>query len=129
MNKFEYMNYIYSVQLSNKEKLVIINLLSRADKNMNCFPSVKRIAEDCGISTRTVQRALKELEEGGFIKKESRFHKKGGQRSNYYYLQKPKVKIDKVDLFISVNIEKSVEIKGKVSFFERLINKVGVMLS
>ncbi len=48
---------------------------------------MKTIAKECHISTRTVQRALNDLEEAGFVKRENRFHEMGGQRSNMYYLQ------------------------------------------
>jgi len=44
------------------------------------------------MSTRTVQRALNDLEVAGFLKRESRFHEMGGHRSNVYYLQ-----IDEMD--------------------------------
>jgi hypothetical protein len=50
------------------------------------------------MSTRTVQRSLGDLEEVGLVRKESRFHDQGGQRSNLYYLQMPETEIDaKID--------------------------------
>ncbi len=77
----------YSLELTQRATLVAFYLINRADTEGTCFPGVKTIAKECNISTRTVQRALKDLEEEGFLVRESRFHVQGGQRSNLYYLQ------------------------------------------
>lgn len=50
------------------------------------FPSKKRLAERLGVSDKTVQRAMKRLEEEGLIKREPRSHASGGQASNRYDL-------------------------------------------
>jgi|LGVF01.1.fsa_nt_gb predicted transcriptional regulator len=66
---------------------------------MICFPSINKIAEDYSISRRTVQRVLTDLVDAGFIKRESRFHDKGGQRSNVFQILVPEVELEKVNLF------------------------------
>jgi DNA-binding transcriptional regulator YhcF (GntR family) len=78
---------VYSLELTQRATLVAFYLINRADREGTCFPGVKTIAKECNISTRTVQRALNDLEEAGFLARESRFHVQGGQRSNLYYLQ------------------------------------------
>jgi predicted transcriptional regulator len=78
---------VYSLELTQRATLVAFYLINRADSEGTCFPGVKTIAKECNISTRTVQRALNDLEEVGFLVRESRFHVQGGQRSNLYYLQ------------------------------------------
>jgi DNA-binding transcriptional regulator YhcF (GntR family) len=78
---------VYSLELTQRATLVAFYLINRADSEGTCFPGIKTIAKECNISTRTVQRALNDLEEAGFLLRESRFHVKGGQRSNLYYLQ------------------------------------------
>jgi len=78
---------VYSLELTQRATLVAFYLINRADSEGTCFPGVKTIAKECNISTRTVQRALNDLEEAGFLVRESRFHEQGGQRSNLYYLQ------------------------------------------
>ena len=78
---------VYSLELTQRATLVAFYLINRADSEGTCFPGVKTIAKECNISTRTVQRALKDLEKEGFLVRESRFHVQGGQRSNLYYLQ------------------------------------------
>lgn len=78
---------VYSLELTQRATLVAFYLINRADSEGTCFPGVKTMAKECNISTRTVQRALNDLEEAGFLVRESRFHVQGGQRSNLYYLQ------------------------------------------
>jgi len=78
---------VYSLELTQRATLVAFYLINRADSEGTCFPGVKTIAKECNISTRTVQRALNDLEKAGFLVRESRFHVQGGQRSNLYYLQ------------------------------------------
>lgn len=85
-NKGKLIEKVYESDLSQRATLVIFYLINRADQENTCFPSVKTIGKECNISTRTVQRALNDLVEAGFIVRESRFHEQGGQRSNLYHL-------------------------------------------
>lgn len=133
MNKGEIINLVYKSDLSKRAMLVILYLINRADANMTCFPSVKRIAQDCSISPRIVQRALNDIIEAGFLKRESRFHEKGGQRSNYFTILKGEVKIREVNLFEEEIVRDDKEIKveqlPKISVFQRLKQSLGVILS
>ncbi|SNT21615.1 Helix-turn-helix domain-containing protein [Anaerovirgula multivorans] len=86
-NKSLLIERVYKLELTQRATLVAFYLINRADQENTCFPGVKTIANECHMSTRTVQRALNDLEESGFLKRESRFHEMGGQRSNMYYLQ------------------------------------------
>lgn len=85
-NKGKLIEGVYQTDLSQRATLVILYLINRADQENICFPSIRTIAKECNISTRTVQRALYDLEKAGFITRESRFHEQGGQRSNLYHL-------------------------------------------
>lgn len=133
MNKGEIINLVYKSDLSKRAMLVILYLINRADSNMTCFPSVTRIAQDCNISPRTVQRAINDLIYAGFLKRESRFHKKGGQRSNYFTILKGEVKIREVNLFEEEIVEKEMEYNRnqfpKISVFQRLKQSLSVILS
>lgn len=86
-NKSLLIERVYKLELTQRATLVAFYLINRADQENTCFPGVKTIAKECHMSSRTVQRALNDLEEAGFLKRESRFHEMGGQRSNLYYLQ------------------------------------------
>lgn len=86
MKKSNILESVYKSELPSRAKQIMFYLINRANSEGTCFPSNKTIAKDCGISTRTVQRAIKVLLERGFIEKESRFREKGGQTSNLFVL-------------------------------------------
>lgn len=86
MKKNELLDQVYKSNLSSRAKQIMFYLINRANAEGTCFPSVKTIACDCGISARTVQRTMAILLQEGFIKKDSRFREKGGQTSNLYTL-------------------------------------------
>lgn len=105
MGKGKLLNCLYNMQLSMRATLVINYLINRSNKELTCFPAIKTIAKDCNISTRTVQRALKDLLDAGVIKKENRYRENGGQSSNLYTL-----------VFDEENKEKeSLEIKEEIN--------------
>ena len=66
-------------------KLVLLNLANRADNDGQCWPSLKRLAEDCETTTRTVIRKLEMLEAMGYLKRIRRA-KDGMKTSNLYRL-------------------------------------------
>jgi len=57
------------------DKLVLLNLANRCDEIGRTWPSVERIAQDCGISERAARNALAELVSLGLIKVERRQRK------------------------------------------------------
>jgi DNA-binding transcriptional MocR family regulator len=64
-------------------------LVNRSSRELTCFPAIPTMARETGLSERTVQRALKELCEEGYISRRQRFRKNGGQSSNLYVLLFP----------------------------------------
>ena len=50
------------------------------------WPSKKTIAERLAVSTKTVQRAIVELEKARLLTRKNRYHKTGGRTSNEYDL-------------------------------------------
>lgn len=86
MKKFKMLNIICeSCELSGKEKQVAHYFVYKSNKVGSCYPSVKTIAEHCGVSERTVQRATKVLDEKEYIRVIPRYVK-GRQSSNVYQL-------------------------------------------
>ena len=84
-------NFIYvEEQLTHRAKTVYIYLRDRADADGVCWPGIKTIAGELGLSTRTVQRALDDLEDAGLIVKKQRRRKNGSLTSNLYRLTKQK---------------------------------------
>jgi len=95
-NKGKMIEAIYAACLTKRATLVIFYLINRANQELTCFPSVGTIARECNMSTRTVQRALNDLEEAGFLERESRFHERGGQKSSLYHINE-KVVVDRIE--------------------------------
>lgn len=89
MEKHELLEPVYKSNLPSRAKQVMFYLINRANGEGTCFPSIKTIASDCGVSTRTIQRTMIILLEAGFIKRNSRFREKGGQTSNFYTVACP----------------------------------------
>ena len=87
MSKF---NFIYAEDLSHREKTVYIYLRDRADASGVCWPGIKTIALELGLSPRTVQRALADLERRQLIEKQNRRRSNGSLTSNLYRLAKQK---------------------------------------
>ncbi len=87
-NKGKMIEAIYAACLTKRATLVIFYLINRANQELTCFPSVGTIARECNMSTRTVQRAFNDLEEAGFLERESRFHDRGGgKKSNLFSIR------------------------------------------
>lgn len=68
------------------KNVYLVLALHRDFETSEAYPSVGLIATALGVSTRTVQRGLDELEEHGVIRKQARF-RGGRQTSNRYVLQ------------------------------------------
>ena len=70
---FDALEWAYQQDLRNPSKAVLTYLAHRQNhKTRRCDPSVPRIAKDCGLSVRTVQNCLADLERSGAIKRNPR---------------------------------------------------------
>lgn len=82
------MSYFQSIyaedRLPHRCKTVYIYLKDRSAASGSCWPGVKTIALDLGLSRSTVRRALKELEQTGWIRRQSRYRENGSHTSNLY---------------------------------------------
>ena len=77
----------YESDLKSRALSILIYLIDRSNKDLTCFPAIPTMAEQLHISVSTVKRALHELVQAGFIKKDTRFREKNrGQTSNLYTL-------------------------------------------
>ena len=59
-------------------------LKDRADSEGRCWPAIRTIALELGLSRSTVKRALHDLERHGYLKKASRQRANGSSTSNLY---------------------------------------------
>jgi len=81
---FHSYNMIFEQKISIYAKMIYLFLCRCADGNEQSFPSRQTISLKCGMSVRSVDGALNELENIKLIKKEKRLSKSGGQTSNLY---------------------------------------------
>lgn len=88
MNK-DYMyfyNKVSSANVSSSARTVYRALLHYANRETwSCFPSIRTITNDTGMSRSTVMRCLKELEREELIMKIHRLRKDRGKTSNMYF--------------------------------------------
>ena len=76
--------------LPTNEKFVLMALADWADDNgTNCWPSIYELSEYLTCSERTVQRLLRDLEQGGWIAVVGNHN--GGGTSRHYALNVPKM--------------------------------------
>lgn len=56
------MTWAVNQKLPSTQKLVLLMLANRINSDTGkCIPSIKRLADDCGLSESCVQRTLKNL--------------------------------------------------------------------
>jgi len=82
-------NFIYGEEeLPHRAKTVYIYLRDRSNREGACWPGVKTVARELNLSTRTVQRALRDLEQVGLVTIQERFRENGSHTSNLYIIKK-----------------------------------------
>ncbi len=78
--------WVWPHTLPTTHKLVLLVLADMADDAGYCWPSVQTVAKHCGVSTRTVRRIIRDLEDGRLLTSESRQRDDGSRTSNLYLL-------------------------------------------
>lgn len=82
-------NFIYGEEdFSHRAKTVYVYLRDRSDREGACWPGVKTVARELKLSTRTVQRAIRDLEQAGLVTRQERFRENGSHTSNLYIIKK-----------------------------------------
>ena len=79
-----YYESIYAADLPHRARTVYMYLKDRANSDGVCWPGIKTIAGELGLSQSTVRRAIKNLEKGGWIIKTPRHRDNGSSTSNFY---------------------------------------------
>ena len=82
-----YFEKIYQSDLSHRARAVYMYLKDHADSDGKCWPGIRTIAAELGLSRSTVKRALNDLYRAGLISKEFRWRENGSCSSNPYRLQ------------------------------------------
>ena len=81
-----YFQDIYRSELSHRARAVCMYLRDRSGRKGQCWPGIKTIAAELGLSRSTVKRALDDLCRAGLIIKEDRWRENGSLTSNLYRL-------------------------------------------
>ena len=82
-----YFSSLYSSGLPHRAVAVYMYLKDRADKDGKCYPAIGTIARELKLSRSTVKRAIADLENTGYLRKEQRWRENGGKSSNMYYVK------------------------------------------
>lgn len=131
MNQYEMKQIAYQSTLKSRALQVLVYLIDRSNKEGTCFPAISTMSRELHISVSTVKRALRELTESGFVKKESRFREKNnGQTSNLYILcflekqeEKTGTELKRVEekKTVDTDVDSWIERQGK----HKVINTIG----
>jgi hypothetical protein len=78
--------WVRSKELTGSDKLVLVALAAFADSRGYCWPSVARLAEEIGMSVRSVQYSLKRLAELGVVVVKRRVDEAGDYTTNGYWI-------------------------------------------
>ena len=81
-----YFDAIYAAELPHRDVAVYIYLKHRSNAEGRYWPSVRTIAKDLSLSRATVQQALQEFQQAGWIMVEPRWRENGSCTSNSYRL-------------------------------------------
>ena len=82
---FQAMAEAVSIRRENPlHKFVFLMLANYCDENNQCYPSNKRLAADCCITERSVQRTISALEQDGLVSVSERKTGSGRTTSNLY---------------------------------------------
>ena len=80
------LNFLYTMDLQHRAKLVYLYLNDRKDKDNVTWPCINTIARDLSLSRTTVKRAIQDLEAAGLVRKEAHYRANCSATSNRYYL-------------------------------------------
>lgn len=95
---YEAMEWVAEQQLPANQKVVLFQLAYRTNsKTGKCFPKIKVLAKECGMSETTTKLMLKKLRERGLIQVQERYHEDVRLSNQYNLLMKsPQLELDGV---------------------------------
>lgn len=81
------LSWAFSAPLPTTAKFTLVVLADLADEADSCFPGQEYIARATGCSSRTVRRALEDLERAGYVQRQRRHRGNGSRTSDRYVLR------------------------------------------
>ena len=80
------MSWAWSQKIEPTRKLILMALADHADDDGVCWPSMKKLADKCSVSRRTVLRNINALKEDGIISSSHRHREDGSMSSSKYVI-------------------------------------------
>jgi len=77
---------LFNLELSPIELLVLAQVMEFDTNTNNCFITDEQLAKQFNVSTKTISRSMKSLEEKGYIKRDTK-SKKGGKSRTIEFLK------------------------------------------
>jgi hypothetical protein len=63
------MSAAWKAELPTTRKIVLLALADNASDQGECYPSIPALAQQCGMSERSIYQCLRELESAGFVRR------------------------------------------------------------
>jgi len=82
---FQAMAWAVKQPLPCQEKIALLMLANYADEKGKCFPSMKVLASDCGLSLAQTRKCIVQLEQMKLVRRQMRI-RAYGQTSNIFAL-------------------------------------------
>jgi DNA-binding MarR family transcriptional regulator len=82
---FQAMAWAIKQPLQTYDKMVLLMLSNYADSQGKCWPSLGKLAEECGMSQSQVRKCVAKLEKLGMVRRQMQM-RTYGQTSNMYHL-------------------------------------------
>lgn len=79
-------NWAWDIPLKPTAKLVLLRLADFANEHGGCFASYDRLTSDVNVSKNTIIKALKDLEDAGYLTKTKNLRDNGGFSANSFVL-------------------------------------------
>lgn len=89
---FQAMTWAVEQRLPARDKIVLMMLANRTNHETGlCFPSMRRLADECGLSETTTKEAIKALVASGLVEVAHRLDADGNNLTNHYRMAMPGV--------------------------------------
>ena len=82
---FQAMAWAIKQPLQTYDKMVLLMLSNYADSQGKCWPSLAKLADECGMSQSQIRKCVAKLEKLGMVRRQMQM-RSYGQTSNMYYL-------------------------------------------
>lgn len=80
-------DFLYQSELPHRAVAVYLYLEDRANEKGECWPSIRRMAEELKLSESTIRRAMRDLRKAKLVTSWQRYRPNGGKSSLCYRIK------------------------------------------